>query len=278
MIDAHQHFWRIGRNDCVWPTADLTPIYRDFEPIDLLCETEKSGVKGSVLVQSQESDKDTDYLLALAQEYPLIKAVVGWVDLESPVAVDRINTLAQDAKLRGLRPMLQGYSEDHWILRESIEPAIQCMIQNQLVFDALVFRRHLSFLYIFARRFPKLSIVIDHAAKPAIKKGGFEAWSQAIAAIAELPNVSCKLSGLLTEAAQEQGLDQLRPYVTHLYRTFGAERLLWGSDWPVLLLAPNQKFNRYELWLGLAKQLLPKVSQEELNCIFDSNAKRIYRI
>ena len=278
MIDAHQHCWRIGENDCCWPTSDLTGIYRHFELDDLHQETQKAGVKGTVLVQSQESDRDTDYLLRLAQASDLIKAVVGWVDLTSSVAEERVNYLAAQPKFRGLRPMLQGLADDHWILRHDIEPAIRAMIQGKLVFDALVFERHLPYLHIFARRHPELSIVIDHAAKPAIKAGGFEQWSATIAAFAELPNVSCKLSGLLTESAPEQGLDQIRPYVVHLYRIFGAERLLWGSDWPVLLLAENAQYNTYESWMGMARQLLPTTDADELEHIFALNAKRVYRL
>lgn len=278
MIDAHQHFWRIGENDCVWPTADLTEIYRSFNPEDLQLETEKTGVTGTVLVQSQESDLDTDYLLALAGNSALIKAVVGWVDLLSPNAPARLEQLASHPKMRGLRPMLQGMADDTWILKSELEPAIDALKKLGLVFDALIFARHLPFLHIFARRHPQLTIVIDHAAKPAINAGGFEPWAASMTAIAELPNVVCKLSGLLTESAAAQGVEELRPYIVHLYRVFGAERLLWGSDWPVLLLAANNNFNRYDAWLNLAKHLLPVATNAELDLIFDLNAKRVYRI
>lgn len=277
MIDAHQHFWRIGENECVWPTADLTAIYRDFLPDDLAPLAQAAGVSGTVLVQSQESDLDTDFLLRVASESDLVKAIVGWVDLASGAAVPRIRSLAQHPKMRGLRPMLQCLPEDSWILKPALEPALAEMQQCQLSLDALVHVRHLPYLHIFARRHPTLAIVIDHAAKPAIAAGGFEAWSAGMAALADLPHVYCKLSGLLTEAAAEQGLDQLRPYIIRLYHLFGAERLMWGSDWPVLNLAPNTAYANYGDWLGMSKHLLPVASASERDAIFGLTAKSFYR-
>lgn len=277
MIDAHQHFWRIGEHDCTWPTADLTDIYRDFLPVDLEPLAQAAGVSGSVLVQSQESDLDTEFLLRLADESNLVKAVVGWVDLASPLAIARIQRLARYPKMRGLRPMLQGLPEDNWILNPDLEPAIVEMQKCNLSFDALVCVRQLPYLRIFAKRHSNLPMVIDHAAKPNIAGSEFAAWAGGLTAMAELPHVHCKLSGLLTEAGAEQGLDELRPYVVHLYHLFGAERLMWGSDWPVLKLAPNSRYASYGDWLGVAKQLLPIASTSELDAIFGLTAKNFYR-
>ena len=277
MIDAHQHFWRIGEDDCSWPTPDLTAIYRDFLPDDLLLLAEQAGVTGTVLVQSQPSDADTDFLLQLADKSDLIRAVVGWVDLASPNAPERIQQLAQYPKFRGVRPMLQGLADDAWILRPELEPAITAIKASNLSFDALVHVRHLPHLHIFAKRHPDLAIVIDHAAKPAIANGEFSAWATAMAMLADLPQVYCKLSGLLTEASSEQGADELQPYVAQLYRLFGAKRLMWGSDWPVLNLAPNSQYGNYGSWLLLAKQLLPLASAVETNEIFGLTARQFYR-
>lgn len=276
MIDAHQHFWQIGQHDCTWPTADLTEIYRDFLPADFASIAQAPGVTGSVLVQSQQSDADTDFLLRLADESELIKAVVGWVDLSSPLAVTRIRQLAQHPKLRGLRPMLQGL-DDSWILNPKLELAIAEMKACNLSLDALVHVRQLPYLRIFARRHPTLAIVIDHAAKPNIDHNEFKLWSSELAAMADLPQVYCKLSGLLTEASAEQGADDLRAYVVQLYKLFGAERLMWGSDWPVLKLAPNSDYAGYGDWLALAKDLLPAESAAEFDAIFGLTAKHFYR-
>lgn len=290
MIDAHQHFWRIGQNDCSWPTSDLIEIYRDFLPDDLAPLAAISGVTGTVLVQSQDSDADTDFLLALATESDLVKAIVGWVDLAAPQAPARIAQLVKHPKMRGLRPMLQGLADDSWILDPKLEPAIAAMIAADISLDALVFNRHLPYLRVFAKRHPQLAIVIDHAAKPAIaahglqkptgfyEKTGFNEWADNISTLAELPQIHCKISGLLTEAGAAQGPSELQPYVSHLYSAFGAHRLMWGSDWPVLNLAPNQIFNRYDAWLAMAKELLQNLGDDERDAIFGGTARRFYRV
>ncbi len=269
MIDAHQHFWRIGEHECTWPTADLTRIHRDFMPEDLAPLAQAAGVSGSVLVQSQANDADTNFLLRLADKSNLIKAVVGWVDLSSSNAVERIQFLAQHPKLRGLRPMLQNLPEDSWILQAQLAPAIAAMQACDLSFDALVSVRHLPYLRIFAKRHPKMPMVINHAAKPNIAATGeFVSWARGMVAMAELPQVCVKFSGLLTEASLTQGIDELRPYAVQLYHLFGAERLMWGSDWPVLNMAANDSYRSYSDWLELAQELLPMASAGERAAIF----------
>jgi L-fuconolactonase len=246
IIDSHQHFWRIGANGCVWPTPDLSAIYRNFMPMDLEAESASVGLSGSVLVQSQESGEDTDWLISLAEATPFVKAVVGWADLKTPEAPARIAALAVRPKLRGLRPMLQSLPED-WILDPTIAPAIEAMQAHSLTFDALIYTRHLPSLRLLASRYPALPIVIDHGAKPPIAGGKIEVWREEIAETARSPNIFCKLSGLLTEAAPNQPKDALAPYIAHLVSVFGAERLMWGSDWPVLNLAGG-----YQEWFDLA--------------------------
>lgn len=280
MIDAHQHCWQIGAHDCTWPTPELLAIYRDFDVAELQALAEPLGVRGSVLVQSQASDKDTDYLLRLAREHEFVCAVVGWVDLAAPDAVARITYLAAQPKLRGLRPMLQALEEDDWILRPELATAIEAMIRNHLCFDALVYTRHLPFLRILAERYPELPIVIDHAAKPpvaACDAQQYQAWCEAISEFAALPQVYCKVSGLLTEAGSEQGAEVLTAYTEKLLQIFGAERLLWGSDWPVINLAPNRRLANYSAWLTLAKNIFSRRSTAELHAVFDGNARYFYR-
>jgi L-fuconolactonase len=277
MIDAHQHFWRIGQNDCVWPGPDLGAIHRDFEPAELQALATAAGVEGTVLVQSQESDRDTDYLLGLADATPWVKAVVGWVDMALPEAPARIAALAGRPKFRGVRPMLQGLAEVDWILRAELEPAVTALVAHRLSFDALVQVRHLPALARFARRFPSLAIVIDHAAKPDIAGDGHADWRAALAPFAGLANVSCKLSGLLTEAAAGQGAEALAPYVADLLALFGPQRLMWGSDWPVLNLASD-----YAAWLAMAQDLVRQsvvgsAGDDALAAIFGRTAQSFYR-
>jgi L-fuconolactonase len=211
-------------------------------------------------------------LLERARDDARIAGVVGWTDLAARDAPDRIVALASHPKLRGLRPMLQDLPDDDWILQSSLTPAIEATIVHGLCFDALVRPRHLPHLLRFAERHPALRIVIDHAAKPGIARGELDPWRAQIAALAELPNVSCKLSGLVTEAGEHWHPDDLRPYVEHLLSTFGPFRLLWGSDWPVVNLAAD-----YSRWLNLADTLAGLAGAERV-ALFGGNAVRVYGI
>ncbi|HMA51392.1 MAG TPA: amidohydrolase family protein [Magnetospirillaceae bacterium] len=266
MIDAHLHLWRVGQNGCSWPGPDLPAIYRDFTVEDAKKVTKAAGVEAVVLVQSQPCAADTDFLLKLAEGEKFIRAVVGWTDLLSPDAPARIAALARNKKLRGLRPMLQDLP-DGWISSPGLDPAIEAMIEHDLAFDALVYTRHLPGLCRFAERHPALRLVIDHAAKPPIASGEKDAWRNAIAALADLPQVQCKLSGLLTEAGPRRDEAALAPYVEHLLVRFGASRLIWGSDWPVLTLAGD-----YAGWLTEARHLTGGTPGD----IFGGNALRFY--
>lgn len=264
MIDSHMHLWSIGRNGCAWPGPDLPAIHRDFTLDDAHHVAAPAGVEGVVLVQSQPNDEDTDFLVGLAARDDFVRAVVGWADLLAPSAPSRIDALATHPKLRGLRPMLQSLP-DGWIADPALDPAVAAMIDHDLAFDALVFTHHLGDLAAFARRHPALRIVIDHGAKPPIASGGMDDWRKAIADLAALPQIHCKLSGLLTEAGDRRSDEALRPYVAHMLDCFGPKRLMWGSDWPVLTLAGD-----YRAWLEQARSL---AGAED---IFGANAARFY--
>lgn len=272
LIDAHQHFWRIGQNDCVWPTPDLAAIHRDFGPADLRAAAGPDLV-GAVTVQSQPSDADTDWLLRLAQDEPLVLGVVGWVDLLSPQAPERIATLAAHPKFKGVRPMLQNLPDDAWIAREDLAPAIDALVARDLSLDALVFTRHLPHVLTLATRRPDLRIVIDHGAKPPIASDGFAEWAEAMSRLAALPHTHCKLSGLLTEARPDQPPEAITPYVDHLIALFGPDRLMWGSDWPVVNLAAD-----YAAWLKQARSAPPLRAPAVAGAVFSDVARRFYRL
>ncbi len=271
LVDAHCHFWRLNQNDCTWPPPELTAIHRDFLPDDWQREARAVGVAAAVAVQSQPSERDTAWLLQLARDDARIAGVVGWVDLAARNAPDRITALTGNPKLRGLRPMLQDLP-DGWILQPGLAPAIDAMLAQGLCFDALVRPRHLPHLLRFAERHPTLRIVIDHAAKPDIAGGALEPWRAQIAALAGLPNVACKLSGLVTEASEAWRADDLRPYVEHLLATFGSRRLLWGGDWPVVNLVAG-----YARWFDAAEELTA-LSGDERAALFGKNAVSVYGI
>jgi L-fuconolactonase len=251
IIDSHVHFWRIGGPCQTWPGADLPTLYRDFGLVELREAIASSGadIQSVVLVQSQPDDRDTDWLLDLAADLSLVAAVVGWVDLASPLAPARIAGLAGKSKLRSIRPMLQSIEDTYWLLRPELEPALHAMAQQGLCFDALIQPRHLPMLMEFARRWPKLPIVIDHGAKPRIPLGEIEPWQAQLTELSLFPNVCCKLSGLRTEQAAGAPSAELAPYMGFLMSAF-QDRLMWGSDWPVLL----QSGDRYGDWLQTSIQ------------------------
>lgn len=270
LIDAHVHFWQPGRHDCAWPTPDLAVIHRDFLPRDWRLAAAATPVSAVVAVQSQPSLRDTEWLLELADANPCIAGVVGWVDLAAREAPARVAALASHPKLRGIRPMLQELPDEAWSLRAELVPAIEAMVAHGLCFDALVQPRHLPHLLKFAERHPDLPIVIDHAAKPDVARGLLEPWRRDIAALAKLPQVFCKLSGLVTEAGDDWHARDLAPWIDHLLASFGARRLLWGSDWPVLNLASD-----YPGWYEMASALT-HLDGEDRAAVFGGNALRFY--
>jgi L-fuconolactonase len=226
---------------------------------------------GVVLVQSQPDDRDTDWILEIARDTPVVAAVVGWVDLSAPTAPARIAELSGKPKLRGLRPMLQAIDDTDWILRRELQPALQTMIQHELRFDALIQPRHLPAMLEFARRWPRLPIVIDHGAKPQIALGELEPWQARLAELSLLPNIWCKLSGLRTEQAAGAPRAELEPYIRQLVTCFPG-RLMWGSDWPVLLHARDS----YSDWLQCAQQYAGIQGETQLDSLFSGAARSFY--
>ena len=269
MIDAHHHLWRLKRPECRWPTSAEAPIFRDFEMPDYRAVATAAGVRASVLVQSQESMADTRWLLETAALEPSVAGVVGWVDLASGGAPGAIEELAGHPKLVGLRPMVQDRPGD-WYDDPAITPGIEAILAHGLRFDALVRVQHLASLERLARRYPGLPIVIDHAAKPRIGDDrGFDEWHAAIAPLADQPNIFCKLSGLLTECLRDcRSRDAVAPYVSAMLALFGSERLMWGSDWPVLNLAGN-----FTTWVDMARALVPHSAHEG---VFEATARTFY--
>ncbi len=266
MIDAHVHLWRIGQHDCTWPGADLPDIHRDFTLDDLLPEMDACGVTSAILVQSQPSETDTLWLLGLAAGAPRVEGVVGWTDLTAPAAARRIAHLAAQGPLLGFRPMMQNEPASCYD-----DPAMQAgldgMAERQLVFDALVRPLHFPSLLRLARRNPDLAIVIDHCGKPVPQD--FDGWAEAMRDLAACPNIACKLSGLLTELEADAPADAVLPWIEVALTCFGPDRLLWGSDWPVLNLAGS-----YAGWHALAWDAVPAADR---TAIFGGNAARIYR-
>jgi L-fuconolactonase len=271
-IDAHQHFWRLDRGDYGWLTPDLGAIHRDFLPGDLTPLLQGAGIDGTILVQAAPTMAETEFLLTLAERHAFIKGVVGWVDFDSPAAVQDIDRLAAHAALVGLRPMIQDIADDDWMLRPALTPVLNAMAARGLTFDALVLPRHLGNLGRLLARHPDLRVVIDHGAKPQIRDGAFDDWAAQMTLLAQRTTAFCKLSGLVTEAAPNWTAAVIAPYVRHLLDTFGPERLIWGSDWPVCTLAA-----RYAQWLDAAEALVGDDPAARA-AVFGANAQRAYRL
>lgn len=275
-IDAHQHYWQLGRSDYAWMAEPHAAIRRDFMPRDLAPLLRTAGIAGTVLVQADATARETDFLLEVAAVTPGVLGVVGWVDFTAVDAVAEVERRAAQKPICGLRPMLEFIDDPDWILQPAFDAVFRAMIRCGLRFDALIHPPHLPALLTLARRYPDLSIVIDHGAKPKIaawrdQRGGAESWGAGLRALAGCPNVWCKLSGLLTEAGRDWQAGDLLPYMIVLRDLFGPERLIWGSDWPVMTLAGS-----YAEWLDLTAQVLHGLTPEEDAAIRGGNALRFY--
>ncbi|PPU76408.1 MULTISPECIES: amidohydrolase family protein [Xanthomonas] len=274
-VDAHLHFWHLARGDYGWLTPALAPLYRDFAPHDVSAALDAAGVGSVVVVQAAATEAETCYLFELARDEPRIAGVVGWVDFAAPDAAARIDALvrAGGGLLKGLRPMVQDIADVQWLASADLDAAFDAMLAHELAFDALIRAAHVPALQARLQRHPGLRVVVDHGGKPQIAAGEFVAWAAGMAALAQSLHVHCKLSGLLTEAARGAGMDALEPYVAHLFARFGAHRLLWGSDWPVLTQRAE-----YAQWLGLAQQLVTQHAPGHTDAVFGDNARTFYRL
>jgi L-fuconolactonase len=265
-VDAHHHVWRIARGDYGWLSPDL-PICRDYGLDDL--QPLLGDITATVLVQAAASTAETAFLLDVARRSDgLVRGVVGWADLTTP---GQVAALAGTPLLRGLRPMLQDIPETGWILRDEIQPALRAMSEAGLCFDALIQPRHLPLLPRLCSAHPTLKLVIDHGAKPPIAFGSMQPWADDMARVARETEAMCKLSGLATEASAAWQTADLRPYVEHLVKCFGADRLMWGSDWPVVDLAGG-----YRRWRAASLDLLAGLSAADQEKVLGGTAARFY--
>ena len=276
MIDAHFHSWQLSRGDYGWLMPEIGSIYRDVTVADWQKHAEPLGITGGMLVQAAPSVAETLHLLSLADANPAVLGVVGWVDFTAADAVFQMEELAKHPKLKGLRPMLHDLPDPAWILQPAAQPALAAMEELGLVFDALIRPVHLPYIFKIAQGYPNLSIVIDHCAKPEIARGveaAWQPWAAGMAALAELPNVSCKLSGLLTEAEKSPRISNCKPWIEYVLKIFTSERMMWGSDWPVLDLTSD-----YQSWLDMCQTITDSLPLMEKENIYSNNAVRIYKL
>jgi L-fuconolactonase len=273
-VDAHHHVWRLARGDYGWlaPVPALAPIHRDFGIDDLRPLLAPHGIDATVLVQAAPTAAETRFLLEAARASDgLVRGVVGWSDLAAPDAIEALEALSADPLLKGIRPMLQDLSDAEWIARPAAQEALAALPALGLRFDALVTARELKPLLQMLDRHPQLAVVVDHCAKPGIATRAWQPWADDLAAIARNTGAHCKLSGLVTEAGAGWSVDALRRYVDHVLVAFGSERVMWGSDWPVVTLA-----SQYSRWFEAADALLGGLSPAERAGVLGGNARRFY--
>jgi L-fuconolactonase len=270
-VDAHQHFWSVARSDYGWLTPDVGSIYRNFLPADLAPLIARHGITRTVLVQAAPTVGETDYLLALADATPFVGAVVGWIDFAEPRHRRHLERFSRHPKFRAVRPMIQDLSDDGWALRSELAWAFDAVTELGLHFEFLGKPKHLDVAAELLRRRPGVPVVLDHCLKPAIRNRAFEPWASKIAAIARDSTAVCKLSGLATEAAPGWTTDDLKPYVEHVVAAFGPDRVMWGSDWPVLELNGS-----YDSWMVATLALIG--AHPGVDAMLGGTAARVYRL
>jgi L-fuconolactonase len=272
-IDAHLHLWDPVRGDYGWLTPEMTPLYRRFGHTDVKPLLDAANVAGAVLIQAAATAAETDYLLAIAERVPWVLGVVGWVDFDAEDVTAQIARRATHPKFVGIRPMLQDISDPLWILDPRRSRALEAMQHHRLVFDALIRPVHLDVISELAAAYPNLAIVIDHAAKPSIGKEVDSCWQSAMRRASRLSNVTCKISGLMTELAPGTDTAMIAPHVETLLELFEPGRLIWGSDWPVLTAAAT-----YAEWFHVSQLCLAQLGRDALEDVMGGNAMRTYRV
>ena len=273
-IDAHQHFWKYDPVRDSWITYEMPVIRKDFFPEHLQPILQENNFDGCVAVQADQSETETNFLLDLAAKNDFIKGVVGWVDLRSKNIEERLGHYKQFNKLKGFRHILQGEKDRAFMLQPEFTRGIKALQQFNFAYDILIFPDQLQYTKKFAAMFPQQRFVIDHLGKPPVKEKKIGEWKKDIEAIAEYQNVSCKISGLVTEAdSRNWNKNDLMPYIDVVVNAFGTDRIMFGSDWPVCLLAGS-----YEKILDIVKDYFSSFSKEDQDKFFGGNAINFYNL
>lgn len=274
IIDSHHHFWQYDTVDYDWIDDSMSRIRQDFLPQHLHQTIQSAGVDGVVSVQARQTVAETDWLLTMAHQNDFIKGIVGWLPISAPNFEGLLSQYLQNPKLKALRHVIQGEADDHFILGTAFNQGIDLLKNTRLVYDILIFERHLPQTIQFVDKHPNQLFVLDHIAKPLIGKNQMEPWKQNIRELSRRPNVYCKVSGMVTEADYQNWThEQLVPYFDVVLDAFGPDRLLFGSDWPVCLVAVE-----YPAWLNFIRQQVSSLSASEQASILGLNAIKVYQL
>jgi L-fuconolactonase len=276
-IDAHHHLWRYNADEYGWINEQMGTLRRDFLPADLKPLLDRAGISGAIAVQARQSLEETRWFLSLANEAgnaAWMKGVVGWAPIAAAGFSDTLAELRQSTRLKGLRHIIQDEPDDSFILSPAFNRGIRMLRDTGLVYDILIHARQLPHTVRLVDMHPDQSFVLDHCAKPPIATGQLEPWSTLIRELAKRPNVCCKLSGLVTEADWQQWTCAiLEPYWRVVLDAFGPSRLLFGSDWPVSLLASS-----YQRWVDTVTEWLAPLTESKRNAIWGGTASRVYAL
>lgn len=271
-IDSHQHFWQYDPGRDGWITDEMAVLKRDFLPNDLIPLMRANGIDASIAVQADQSEEETRFLLELADRYAEIAGIVGWVNLCSENVRARLQHFSQFRKLRGFRHIVQAEPDERFLLRKDFLRGVEALAEFGFTYDILTYARHLPVVNEFVRQFPRQKFVVDHLGKPAIKAQEIELWKPELRALAENPNVFCKLSGMVVEADWRSWKPaDFDPYLDVVFAAFGVDRLMFGSDWPVCLLAAS-----YAQVKEVISNYMRDFSEVEKEKIFGLNAARFY--
>jgi len=275
VVDAHQHFWDLESGGYKWLGPQYGAINRSFGVADVEPLAAAAGVDDVVLVQADDTLEDTDAMIAIADAWPRVAGIVGWAPLTDPDALPAVlERYAADPRIVGIRHLMHEEPDPDWVVSPAVGGGLAALESAGLSYDVVaVLPRHLEHVPTLAARYPSLNIVIDHLAKPPIGSGGWEPWSDLIAQAAAFQNVSAKISGLDTAAGDSYNAAAIRPYVEHALQHFGADRLMFGSDWPVSVLADG-----YATWWATVTELLSTLSTDERDAALGGTARAVYRL
>ena len=273
-IDAHQHFWKFDPVRDSWINEDMKVIQRDFFPEDLLPLLKQNNFEGCVAVQSDQSEEENRFHLQNAGKFDFIKGIVGWVDLQSENIEERLQYYHQFKKLKGFRHVLQGEPQRDLMLQPAFMNGVSRLRKYDFTYDILIFKDQLQYIPRFVSSFPDQPFIIDHMAKPAIKNGEIDQWKKDIQGTAQFENLSCKISGMVTEADWKNWKkENFKPYLDVIVEAFGINRIMFGSDWPVCLVAAS-----YSEMLNIVEDYFSSFSKDEQEKFFALNAARFYNL
>jgi L-fuconolactonase len=272
-IDSHAHFWQLARGDYCWMSPDIPALQRDYGAADFGALRRANDIESIVLVQAAPTIEETQFILRLANDCDFVAAVIGRVDVETGSTLEQLAALKKEPLFRGIRPMLRDMQHNSWLTLPDLHDTLSCLEDTGLTFECMLRPCQLDTAIPVLQQHPRLHAILSHGGMPDISAGHYDQWAHGIRAIAEETTVDCKLSGLATQAGEDWSGDALRSYFDLLLSCFGPDRLIWGSDWPVLL-----SVSTYTRWCNVCTELLRELDDTEQRAIFHDNAKRFYRL